>query len=115
VIVAAVALAEETSMAATTKPDPTGNRLLDRLPADEYEMFLPSLERITLPHGHEIYRQDGPLTHVYFPQKGSLSSVVHTEEGLTIECGAVGNEGMLGLQVYLGLDFSHRAAFTNRS
>jgi hypothetical protein len=46
-----------------------------------------------------------PYTHVYFPQKGCLSSVVHVEEG-RVECGAVGNEGMLGVQVYLGLDFS---------
>jgi CRP-like cAMP-binding protein len=93
-------------MAATAKSEASGNRLLDRLPAEEYEMLLPSLERVALTQGEELYRQYGPLTHVYFPQKGCLSSVVHAEEGLTVECGAVGNEGMLGLQVYLGLEFS---------
>ena len=48
----------------------TGNRLLDRLPEDEFQRLLPSWEEVSSPHGHEICRQNGPMSHVYFPTSG---------------------------------------------
>jgi CRP-like cAMP-binding protein len=93
-------------MGPSTRAHGTGNRLLDRLPPDEYEALLPYLEPVTLRHKEPIYQQKGPASHVYFPQTGLYSAVVHAHENLTIEAGAVGNEGMLGLPIYLGLDFS---------
>lgn len=93
-------------MAKSATPSPTGNRLLDRLPEAEYSRLRPSLEPISLPHGHEICKQDGPMSHAYFPTSGMCSVVGATDEGKVIEMATVGNEGMVGIPIILGLDFS---------
>src|SRR6266404_9480766 len=87
-------------------PSQTGNRLLDRLPEAEFKRLLPSLEPISLPHGHELCRQNSPMSHVYFPATGMVSVVGATDEGKVVETDTVGNEGMIGIPVVLGLDFS---------
>jgi CRP-like cAMP-binding protein len=93
------------------KPNPrTGNRLLDRLSEDEYDRLGRQCEMVSLAQQEEVYRQYGPLSHVYFPVSGVLSTVVLTEEGEQIEAATVGNEGMLGIAALLGLDFSPVAA-----
>jgi CRP-like cAMP-binding protein len=84
----------------------TGNRLLDRLPKEEYHRLLPSWESIALPHGHELCRQDGPMSHVYFPTSGMCSIVGVTDEGNVVETATVGNEGMIGIPAFLGLDIN---------
>src|SRR5436190_8368035 len=93
----------------------TGNRLLDRLPEEEYQRLLPSWETISLPHGHEICRQNGPMSHVYFPTSGMCSVVGVTDEGKVVETATVGNEGMIGIPVVLGLDFSPSTAISQVS
>jgi CRP-like cAMP-binding protein len=84
----------------------TGNRLLDRLPEKEYRRMLSSWETISLPHGYELSRQDGAISHVYFPTSGVCSVVSVTDDGKVVEAATIGNEGMIGLPVILGLDFS---------
>jgi CRP-like cAMP-binding protein len=96
-------------------PNQTGNRLLDRLPEAEFKRLLPSWEPISLPHGHEVCRQNGPMSHVYFPTSGMCSVVGATEEGKVVETATVGNEGMIGLPVVLGLDFSPSTAIAQVS
>jgi CRP-like cAMP-binding protein len=96
-------------------PIRTGNRLLDRLPEEEYERLLPSFENISLPHGHEVCRQNGPMSHVYFPTGGMCSIVGVTDEGKVVETATVGNEGMVGIPVLLGLDFSPSTAISQVS
>src|ERR1700722_15759934 len=93
----------------------TGNRLLDRLPEDEFQRLLPSWETISLPHGHELCRQNGPMSHVYFPTSGMCSVVGGTKEGKVVETATVGNEGMIGIPVFLGLDFSPSRAISQVS
>ncbi|TMQ33061.1 MAG: Crp/Fnr family transcriptional regulator [Planctomycetota bacterium] len=92
-------------MAKSTPPNQTENRLLDRLP-DESKRLLPSWETIPLPQGYVLSKQDGPMSHVYFPTGGVCSVVSISERGKIIETATVGNEGMIGLPVLLGLDFS---------
>src|SRR6266404_2559809 len=87
-------------------PSQTGNRLLDRLPEAEFKRLLPSWESIALPHGQELCRQNGPMSHVYFPTSGMCSVVGVTDDGKVVETTTVGNEGMIGISVLLGLDFS---------
>jgi CRP-like cAMP-binding protein len=99
-------------MSQPATPNRTGNRLLDRLPEDEYQRLLPSWEPISLPHGSEVCRQNGPMSHVYFPTSGMCSVVGVTEEGKVVETAAVGNEGMIGIPVLLGLDFSPYTAIS---
>jgi len=83
----------------------TGNKLLDRLPESELRSLLPSWEAISLPQGQELFKQNGSMSHVYFPTSG-VCSVVNVTEDDMVEAETIGNEGMLGIPIILGLDFS---------
>jgi CRP-like cAMP-binding protein len=85
--------------------DRTGNRILDHLPPDESSRLLSSSQVFALPHGQEVYRQDGPMPHLYFPTTGMFGVVIRMEEGELVEGTTVGNEGMVGLPAFLGVDF----------
>jgi CRP-like cAMP-binding protein len=87
-------------------PKRTGNRLLDHLPEDDFNRLLPSWETLPLPTGHELFKQNGSISHVYFPTGGVCSVVNVTDDGKVVEAETVGNEGMIGIPVLLGLDFS---------
>ena len=89
-----------------TKLSRSANLLLDRLPREERAQLLRSAETVSLPHGYEVYRQGGPISHVYFPKSGAICLMVLMEDGRAIDAASVGNEGMVGIPVFLGLDFS---------
>ena len=84
----------------------TGNRLLDRLPNDEYERLVPLLEHVTLAAQQHLYDVDAPIPHVYFPKTGMVSLVTLLKDGRQVESGTIGNEGLVGVSVLLGLDRS---------
>ena len=83
-----------------------GNRLLNRLSSEEFERLAPYLEEVRLPLKAELFRQDGPAPYVYFPCSGMVSTIHCLQSGECVETSAVGNEGMLGLAVLLGVGFS---------
>jgi CRP-like cAMP-binding protein len=85
-------------------PVRTGNRILDRLPPNEAELMLRHAETVDQPSGLEIYPPNGPMPHVYFPIRGVYSFVVVSREGHRTEAATVGNEGIVGLNAYLGLE-----------
>src|SRR5262249_6182532 len=87
----------------------TGNRLLDRLPADESSRLLPLAETVSLSNLEQLHQQDAPLPHVYFPKSGVRSSVIAAGEGGVVEAATIGNEGMVGIPALLGLDFTTAA------
>jgi CRP-like cAMP-binding protein len=64
-----------------------------------------------------VYREDGlgGLSHVYFPTSGMISLTVLMEDGREVEAGTIGNEGMIGLSVAQGLDFSPTKAISQIS
>ena len=93
-------------MPSSTTPNQTGNRLLDRLPRNEYKSLLPHLETISLAHEEEVCHQDSPFSNVYFPTNGVFSTVIRMEDGERIEATAIGKEGMVGVSAALGLDFN---------
>ena len=76
-----------------------------------------SEKAISLAHGDEVYREDSPrgLSHVYFPTSGMISLTVLMEDGKQVEAGTIGNEGMIGLSVAQGLDFSPARAISQIS
>jgi CRP-like cAMP-binding protein len=84
----------------------TGNRLLDRLPRDEFERLAPLLELVHLAAKQNLYGVNDPIPHVYFPKTGMVSVVILLEDGRQVESGTVGNEGLIGLPVVLGFRFS---------
>jgi CRP-like cAMP-binding protein len=63
-------------------------------------------QRVELPQGEILYRELGPVCHVYFPASGCCCHVVSLDNGWQIEALTVGKEGMLGIHCALGLDFS---------
>ncbi|HEY0174708.1 MAG TPA: Crp/Fnr family transcriptional regulator [Pyrinomonadaceae bacterium] len=85
-----------------TAPPPASNRILSALPTEEYERLSPHLERLTLPPRQVLYHPEQPITHVFFPESGTVSVVSVFEDGSTVEVGMVGNEGMFGVNVFMG-------------
>jgi CRP-like cAMP-binding protein len=83
----------------------TGNRLLDLLPASELHYAQSASQSVALKHGCETYAQDDRVSFVYFPQTVVFGLVVLTAEKKVIEGASVGKEGMIGLPLFLGVDF----------
>lgn len=81
---------------------PETNQLLAALPAAEYERLLPLLTPVTMRFKQVILEAHRPLTHVYFPRTGMISLLVPMDDGATVEIATVGNEGMIGLPLFLG-------------
>jgi len=65
---------------------------------------------VELPQGEILYRERGLISHVYFPTSGCCCHVIPLDEGRQIAATTIGNEGMLGIHLALGLDFSSLTA-----
>jgi CRP-like cAMP-binding protein len=91
---------------------PAKNRLLAALPLEEYELLLPNLETVSLPLKYVLYEPNKPIEHVYFPIHGVVSLVTIMEDGVAVEIATVGNEGMIGLPVFLGSEIIPMKAFS---
>jgi len=81
---------------------PTGNRLLDRLPAHEYHRLRPHLQQAAWEFKQVIYESRTPIDYAYFPQRGVASMVTLMEDGRCIEVATIGREGVIGLTTLLG-------------
>ncbi len=76
------------------------NRILQLLPPEDYAWVSAHSELVPAPHGEILAEPGQPLAHVYFPQTSVASLVNPTDRGM-VEVGTVGNEGMVGLSVFL--------------
>src|SRR5687768_9515242 len=87
------------------------NRLLAIIPDDERERLAQHLDRVSLGLKDQLYRENEPIEHVFFPVSGVVSLVSEMEDGRGIEVATVGNEGMVGLPVFLQatVTSAHRA------
>lgn len=81
---------------------PKQNRLLAALPTAEYERLLPHLEQMQLSLGEVLCESSAQLQHAYFPTTGILSIQNVMENGASAEVAGVGNEGMLGVALFMG-------------
>lgn len=86
-----------------SRPPPTRNRLLAALPSEEYARLLPHLEAVPLPFMKVLYEGGETIRHVYFPDDGLISLLIVMEDETVREIGVIGNEGMLGAAVALGM------------
>lgn len=77
------------------------NALLAALPHKEYKRMLPGLEEVELAFGTNIYNSGDKIDHVYFLNSG-IVSLLATVDGLTLDIGMIGSEGMIGLSLFLG-------------
>src|ERR1039458_7449115 len=84
------------------RPTPNKNHLLSALPADIFERLSPNLELISMPLGQVLYESGGQLQYVYFPTTAIVSLHYVMENGASAEIAGVGNEGVLGISLFMG-------------
>ena len=93
-------------------PNSPVNRILAALPKPDYKRLLSQMERVSLESKHPAYDVDRPIKFVYFPLTGVFSLITVMEDGEGVEVATVGNEGMIGLPLFLGVDRTSGKAFT---
>jgi CRP-like cAMP-binding protein len=81
---------------------PSQNRLLAAFPTAEFERLSPHLELVAMPLGEALYESGGKLEHVYFPTTSIVSLLYVLENGASAEIAIVGNEGILGISLFMG-------------
>lgn len=88
------------------------NRLLSILPDEEYRHIAPHLQKVSLGTRAMLYESRKPIEHVYFPIDGVMSMLAEMEDESLIEVATVGNEGMVGLPLFLGASMTPGQAFS---
>ena len=83
-------------------PDPNANYLLAALPLADLHHWLPDLEAVEMPLGHVLYESGRTLSHVYFPTTAIVSLLYVMENGASAEIAVVGNEGIVGISLFMG-------------
>jgi len=81
---------------------PKQNHLLDALPAEDYARLLPDLELVAMPLGWAIYESGSHMDHLYFPTTSIVSLLYVTENGASAEIAITGNEGLIGISLFMG-------------
>jgi len=81
---------------------PNQNYLLAALPTAEFERIAPHLELVAMPLGEVLYESGGQLQHAYFPTTAIVSLHYVLENGASSEIAGVGNEGVLGISLFMG-------------
>ena len=94
----------------STPHSPTHNHLLAALPAAEFARLAPHLQLVTLLLGDSLYEPGGQLQHVYFPTTAIVSLRYVMESGSSAEIAGAGNEGMLGIALFMGGDTTPSSA-----
>lgn len=82
--------------------NPKQNKILNALPSLEYGRLLPFLEQVAMPLGEVLYESGGELTSVYFPVNCIVSLLYVMENGASAEIAVVGNEGIIGVALFMG-------------
>jgi len=91
-------------------PSPTQNHLLAAVPAAEFARLAPALEPVPMLLGDTLYEPGGQLSHVYFPTTSIISMLYIMESGVSAEIAGVGNEGVLGISLFMGGDTTPSSA-----
>ena len=86
-----------------SRPPPIRNQLLAALPGNVYKRLLPQLEAVPLPFMKVLYESGDAIEHAYFPDEGLISLLVVMGDETPREVGLIGQEGMLGIAVALGM------------
>jgi CRP-like cAMP-binding protein len=85
-----------------TSPDPRMNQLLAALPDSEWLRWQSHLEAFHMPLGQVLYEPGATLSHVYFPTDAIVSLLYVMENGASAEIAVVGNEGIVGISLFMG-------------
>ena len=101
---AALPLEGGADIAAPERSSPHQNHLLDALPTGDYERIAPHLELVPMNLGDVLYESGARLRYVYFPTTSIISLLYVMEDGASAEIAIVGNEGILGISLFMGGD-----------
>ena len=82
--------------------NPRQNHLLAALPAGDCVRLFPHLELVPMPLGQVLYESGSELRHVYFPTTSIVSLLYVMEDGASAEIAVVGNEGIIGVALFMG-------------
>src|SRR5919109_1103301 len=88
-----------------------GNRILNALPKRELQLLQSKLQKVELRQKEVMYNPNERIEHVYFPVTGVLSLVMESHQGL-VEVATIGNEGVVGIAVFLGARSTSGKAFS---
>src|SRR4051812_26093642 len=86
----------------TAPPDPLKNYLLAALPPEEFARWQTELEPVSMPLGQVLSESGMAMTHVYFPTTAIVSLLYVMEDGASAEIAVVGNEGLVGVSLFMG-------------
>ena len=95
--------------------DAPANGLLAALPGASRERLVAKTQRVSLSVKDILYHPGGPITSVYFPLTCVISMMTEMKNGATIEIATVGNEGVLGIPAFLGIDVAVALGITQVS
>jgi CRP-like cAMP-binding protein len=99
----------------SSRATPLGNRLLAALPRDARRRLLANCEAVDLTIGDTLYQPGHSIEHAYFPTDGFISLLTPIAGHANLEVGLVGNEGMLGVSLALGVEVSPLQAMVRGS
>lgn len=91
--------------------NPRQNHVLAALPADELKRLFPHLEQVEMPQGDMQEKSGGGSQHVYFPATSIVSLHYVMDNGASAEVAVVGNEGMLGIPLFMGTSIAPSRVF----
>jgi len=94
---------------------PLQNHLLAALPAEDFERLAPHLEGVPMLLGDSLYEPGSQLRHAYFPTTAIVSLHYVTESGASAETAGVGNEGVVGVSLFMGGDTTSSSAVVQTS
>lgn len=96
----------------TTTTPPGENRLLAALPEEDFDLVSSDTEKVSLALKEVLYEPGQPIEHVYFVTSGVVSLLVTMQNASAVEIATVGNEGVVGMPVFLGAETSPIRAIT---
>ncbi len=83
-------------------PSPKQNRILAALPAKDYDRILPDLQLVEMPLNWKVSESGDHVNYLHFPTSGIVSLMYTLEDGSTSETALVGNEGLVGISIFMG-------------
>lgn len=86
----------------TPAPDPRQNQILAALPKAEFERLLPDLQLVAMPVKWRLSESGDHVNFLHFPISGVVSLIYALEDGSSSEIALVGNEGLVGISIYMG-------------